>query len=87
MLCVAALGLMFIDVRKLHVEPIQQGPRQRVAMDALGFGLAGYFMFGLGYIGYMTFVIALLREQGMSADAVTLFYALLGLAVVASLRI
>ena len=49
--------------------------------------LAGYAMFGVGYIGYMTFVIALLREQGVSAGAITLFYALLGLAVVASARI
>ena len=41
----------------------------------------------MGYIGYMTFVVALLREQGSSALAVTVFYGLLGLAVVASSRI
>lgn len=35
----------------------------------------------------MTFVIALLREQGASGTAVTVFYALLGLAVVASSRV
>lgn len=52
-----------------------------------GYGLAGYFMFGVGYIGYMTFVIALLRDQGMSAATTTVFFALLGLAVVASSRI
>jgi len=51
------------------------------------FALAGYAMFGVGYIGYMTFVIALLREQGASGAAVTVFYALLGLAVLASSRI
>jgi predicted MFS family arabinose efflux permease len=51
------------------------------------FALAGYAGFGVGYIGYMTFVIALLREQGASAAEVTTFYALLGLAVVASSRI
>lgn len=51
------------------------------------FGLAGYTLFGMGYIGYMTFVVALLRAQGSSALAVTVFYALLGLAVVASGRI
>ena len=33
----------------------------RLAPFALG--LAAYFLFGLGYIGYMTFVITLLREQ------------------------
>ena len=52
-----------------------------------GFGLAGYLLFGVGYIGYMTFVIALLREQGVGPASVTLFYALLGVAVVASSRI
>lgn len=50
-------------------------------------GLAGYTMFGVGYIGYMTFVIALLREQGVPAERITVFYALLGLAVMASSRI
>jgi predicted MFS family arabinose efflux permease len=50
-------------------------------------GLAGYFLFGVGYIGYMTFVVALLREQGVPASRITLFYALLGVAVVASSRI
>ncbi len=50
-------------------------------------GLAGYTMFGVGYIGYMTFVIALLREQGVPAQRITVFYALLGLAVMASSRI
>jgi len=52
-----------------------------------GFSLAGYTLFGMGYIGYMTFVVALLRERGSSALAVTVFYGLLGLAVVASSRI
>ena len=53
----------------------------------LGFALAGYAMFGVGYIGYMTFVIALLKEQGASGSDITVFYALLGLAVLASSRI
>ena len=47
-------------------------------------GLAAYFLFGLGYIGYMTFVVTLLREQRLSPLAITVFYALLGLAVIAS---
>lgn len=49
--------------------------------------LLGYGLFGVGYIGYMTFVVALLSEQGASGTAVTWFYALLGLAVVLSSRI
>lgn len=50
-------------------------------------GLAGYMLFGMGYIGYMTFVLALLKEQGASSQAITAFYALLGAAVMASSRI
>ena len=46
------------------------------------FGLAGYACFGMGYIGYMTFVIALLRAQGASGSSITVFYSALGLAVV-----
>jgi predicted MFS family arabinose efflux permease len=49
-----------------------------------GFGLAGYLMFGLGYIGYMTFVVTLLREQRVAPAQIVAFYVLLGVAVVAS---
>lgn len=52
-----------------------------------GFGLAGYTLFGVGYIGYMTFVVALLRSQGRTSMEITVFYALLGVAVMASSRI
>ena len=53
-------------------------------LRAFGFALSAYSMFGLGYIGYMTFVVALLREQGQSAAHITVFYTVLGLAVVLS---
>ena len=49
--------------------------------------LAGYGLFGVGYIGYMTFVIALLREQGVASASITLFYSLLGVAVLVSSRL
>jgi predicted MFS family arabinose efflux permease len=50
----------------------------------LVWALAGYACFGLGYIGYMTFIISLLREQRLGEGAITGFYVLLGLGVVAS---
>jgi predicted MFS family arabinose efflux permease len=49
--------------------------------------LAGYGLFGVGYIGYMTFIIALLRNAGMSAAVVTGFYVLLGAATIVSARL
>lgn len=62
-------------------------PAAPVALRRFGWALAGYALFGMGYIGYMTFVIALLREQGASGSFITLFYALLGIACVASSRL
>jgi predicted MFS family arabinose efflux permease len=56
----------------------------RFAWRPMAFGLSSYLGFGLGYIGYMTFIVTLLREQGLSATTVTAFYVLLGGAVVAS---
>jgi len=60
------------------------GPAAGFQARPLPFGLAGYFMFGVGYIGYMTFIVTLLREQGLSSATITAFYALLGVGVVAS---
>ena len=65
----------------------ERQPERVFAWRDFSFALAGYALFGVGYIGYMTFVIALLREQGASGEAVTLFYALLGVAVVLSSRL
>lgn len=56
-------------------------------LAAMWKALGGYTLFGVGYIGYMTFVVALLRQQGQTEATITGFYALLGLAVVASSRI
>ena len=67
--------------------PAESNRPARFSVRLFGFALAGYGLFGVGYIGYMTFAVALLRTQGASAQAVTVFYGLLGLAVVASSRI
>jgi len=70
--------------RALHAPPSPGAPRAPVRLRPLAWALAGYAMFGLGYIGYMTFVITLLREQGLGGATVVAFYVLLGLGVVAS---
>ena len=91
---VCALGTVVLAwaARRLHTlgSPPVAGTGElvrRFVWRDFAFSLAGYTMFGVGYIGYMTFVIALLREQGASGTAVTWFYALLGVAVVASSRL
>jgi predicted MFS family arabinose efflux permease len=61
--------------------------RGSARVHRFGWALGGYTLFGAGYIGYMTFVIALLREQGARPGDITIFYALLGVACVASSRL
>jgi predicted MFS family arabinose efflux permease len=85
--CLLATLAMVVPARHIPDPPLTSSAHQRFRIGHFGYGLAAYFMFGAGYIGYMTFVIALLKEQGMSATMITLFYTSLGLAVVASSRI
>ena len=40
--------------------------------------LAGYFLFGAGYIAYMTFMIAYVRDAGGGAAAQSVFWCLIG---------
>jgi predicted MFS family arabinose efflux permease len=95
-LCLALSLLMILIRRPLtHWAPEsppsiassnQAAPATR-ALRQWFFALLGYGCFGVGYIGYMTFVVALLREQGAGPADITLFYALLGVAVVVSSRV
>lgn len=89
--CVASTVCMHWPARVMAALPATAsggaGGDTRAVIRPLGFALAGYGMFGIGYIGYMTFVVALLRESGLSPSRITLFYALLGMAVVASSRL
>jgi MFS family permease len=85
--CLVATGILAGPAKAIGGAPLGQTHRSRFVIGDFLFGLSGYFMFGVGYIGYMTFVVALLRQQGMSAGHITLFYTLLGLAVVVSPRL
>jgi predicted MFS family arabinose efflux permease len=94
LLCFAATALLRWPARVMaqwEQLPTASGAEPGTGVEfrwyPFGFSLAGYGMFGVGYIGYMTFAVALLRAQGASGSAVTVFYGLLGLAVVASSRI
>lgn len=73
--------------RSIPPAPRQNRAEGRFRWRPLGIALGAYFLFGLGYIGYMTFVIALLKEQGMSALMINWFYTALGLAVMAASRL
>lgn len=87
LVCLLAAAFMAWPTKQLGAANLPTGQQRPFALKEFKFGLAGYFMFGVGYIGYMTFIIALLKEQGMAPHLITLFYTLLGLAVVASSRL
>jgi predicted MFS family arabinose efflux permease len=48
------------------------------AIAPVAFYLAGYFLFGAGYIAYMTFMIAYVRDAGGGAAAQSAFWSLIG---------
>ena len=75
---------MAAGTRRLAPAAPAAAGRAGVRLRSLGFALAGYLMFGVGYIGYMTFNVTLLREQGLGSGGIAAFYALLGAGVVAS---
>lgn len=85
--CFAAAAAMAWPAWQIGEPARAQAGNGSFALRDFGFGLGGYFMFGAGYIGFMTFVVALLKQQGMSPTRITVFYALLGVAVLASSRI
>ncbi|MFM9997718.1 MAG: YbfB/YjiJ family MFS transporter [Burkholderiaceae bacterium] len=90
--CVVATGLLVwpalaLDDRAGVGAAFAPANRLRFDWRDFSFALAGYALFGVGYIGYMTFVIALLREQGAGVAEVTQFYSLLGAAVILSSRV
>jgi predicted MFS family arabinose efflux permease len=51
----------------------------KFAIPPVAIYLAGYFLFGAGYIAYMTFMIAYIRDAGGGAAAQSAFWCLIGL--------
>ena len=79
-----ATALMARGTRGLGAPRPSAGEHEAFRWMHFACGLVSYFLFGLGYIGYMTFVVTLLREQHLGADLITAFYAVLGAGVMAS---
>jgi predicted MFS family arabinose efflux permease len=79
-----ATGICAVATRELLAPPLAGAPPVHLRLRPFVFGLSAYALFGLGYIGYMTFIITLLREQGLSAGVTTAFYVVLGGGVMTS---
>jgi len=84
LIAAAVLAFTTRGVGARAVAAAAHGDDERFRWRPFAPGLAAYFLFGLGYIGYMTFVVTMLREQQLAPALVTSFYAMLGVAVIAS---
>jgi predicted MFS family arabinose efflux permease len=85
--CLLALLCLAGPARQIPETSVRAAQNTEVRLRQFSFGLASYFMFGVGYIGYMTFVLALLKEQGIASETITVFYVVLGIAVMSSARL
>lgn len=65
-------------------EPAQQPPRRLPGspMRRLVPTVVSYGLFGAGYIAYITFIVAFLKDQGFASTAVGAFWAVLGCSAV-----
>ena len=61
--------------------PTAASARRPLPVLAMAPALAAYFMFGLGYIVYITFLVAWMRDGGADAALVAATWALMGAAV------
>jgi predicted MFS family arabinose efflux permease len=66
-----------------HAGIADAAPSRFAVLPVLSY-LAGYFLFGAGYIAYMTFMIAYVRDAGGGAIAQSAFWGLIGLSAFAT---
>ncbi|MGR6318121.1 YbfB/YjiJ family MFS transporter [Micromonospora soli] len=81
LVAVLAVGPALLAVRR--VPPVSGTTSTRLArtdLARLAPTFAWYVLFGAGYVSYMTFVIALLRDQGLGTPGVATFFVVLGIA-------
>ena len=86
-LCCVGLALMWFPAHNIPAVPPRTAASDKTSVRRYGYMVSAYVLFGMGYIGYMTFVIALLMQLGMTGTRLNIFYALLGLGVLASSRL
>jgi MFS family permease len=86
-LCFVLTFFVTRPVSTISTVPAKSNNQAHTSLMSYLFMLMAYFMFGVGYIGYMTFVVALLKQLGIDDVTLHIFYGLLGLAVMFSSRI
>jgi MFS family permease len=72
------------STRIMTAPPTPMSLAARLPWRGLMPSLAGYFLFSAGYIVYMTFVVAWMRENGATGGTIAMTWAILGLATMVS---
>lgn len=82
----AALWPSIAAARAIKTAPTAAADNQRggLAIASIIPALVCYFMFGIGYFVYMTFLVAWMREQGEGVFSIVLTWSLLGVMVMIS---
>jgi MFS family permease len=83
-ICLLATIVMRMASQQIVPSSHHQASHNKFRPGFFIYGLMAYGLFGVGYIGYMTFVVALLKQQGMASSQISGFYTLLGLGAVVS---
>jgi len=69
--------------RRCQEPAVGRGPaRLRLPLASMAFGTLAYFLFAVGYIVHLTFIVALMREVGAGVGLVAATWSLLGIGVV-----
>ena len=82
-LAAALTSLLGMPARTGATSDARKGSRPFLSLSVLP-GLLAYSAFGGGYIGYMTFIFALLKQLGADALELSLFWVMTGIAGMAS---
>jgi predicted MFS family arabinose efflux permease len=83
-IAVGALVVSLAATRRLDDPAPPEPGAARWNRSAIGPVAAAYTCFGLGYIAYLTFVIALLTDRGFGSGEVAAFWTVVGVAAAAS---
>ncbi|MER5603828.1 YbfB/YjiJ family MFS transporter [Streptomyces sp. NPDC002265] len=80
LLALLAAGPAAWAAKAVPPAPPVSGTQRRSGLSAMAPSFIWYVLFGAGYVSYMTFVIALLHDQGMSTWSTAGFFIVLGAA-------
>lgn len=76
----AISAVLAVPLLRVRLHPVSVGTSQQdSSIKPILPYLAGYFLYGAGYIAYLTFMIAYIRDNGGDAAAQSAFWCLIGL--------